>query len=174
MNTRPPATPLYDIDDDIERRLGGDLSLDETEPVEPPGDADDERNEYGYPKQTEQAAEDGMFPLHDSFLKLRKAVVTGSCCGSVAFLLLVSGWDHGWIPGLKSPFAKSDDLNEFKIQGEDVKRLVVLGLAQAIRETEQELCIEYSVAKQQRLDELQYQYIARTGQRYPHTDCRKS
>lgn len=182
MNTRPLVSQPKDYPDwEINARLRGDspdeLSLHEAEPVKDPGDSDDERDENGYPKQTEQAAEGNMTPLHGWFAGIRRVAKSGSCCGSVAFLLLVAGWDHGWIPGLDSQFAKASDLKEFKTQsatqGSDLSRIVILNLAQAIRDVEHEICLADSNTKRQQLDNLQYEYIARTGGRYPHTDCPK-
>lgn len=91
---------------------------------------------------------------------LRKTVLTGSCC---AVLYAVTAWDHGWLPGIKSPFAASNDVEE----------LVVNSLASSIRDLSADNC----VARSHTLDDLitaqRLKYIARTGSDYPHTECKK-
>lgn len=169
FHTRPPVREPKDHVQRIEREI--DLGLGGDDPVGDECNSDQESEQHKHPNDTKDENESGMFPLHGLFDKAWKASVAGSCCGSVAFLLLLSGWDHGWIPGLESQFAKSGDLQEFKDQGSDLKRLLVLNLAQAIRDVEQDICVAATNLKRQQLDSLQYEYSLRTGGRYPRTDC---
>ena len=106
---------------------------------------------------------------------LRKHIFAGSCCTGVAVLYALSSWDHGWIPGLKSQFALSSDLERVSQENSatrsDVSEMYVLFIARSILDQKAELCIEPSRFKEERLEELQRKYKERTGDRYPVTDC---
>jgi hypothetical protein len=144
------------------------------DPVEQPG----ERYEAG----DENGSADHNRPGHvEEFMHffpapVRKFIAAGSCCAGVAALYLLSGWDHGWIPGVESPFVQASDFNKLKAENEsmksDLKEMYVLDIARAIRDLQAEMCEGWTRSKADLLEDLQYKYERRTGSRYPHTGCR--
>jgi hypothetical protein len=114
--------------------------------------------------------------MHFFPASLKRLIVAGSCCTGVAALYVLSSWDHGWIPGVESPFAQASEFKKLKLENEsmksDLKEMYVLDIARAIRDLQAELCEGWTRSKAERLDELQYKYAARTGSRYPErTRC---
>lgn len=106
---------------------------------------------------------------------LKRLVVTGSCCTSVAVLYVFSSWDHGWIPGLESSFAMASEqrklAQEHAALKSDLAELYILSIARAIRDLQSDMCVAPSISKAEQLDALQYKYKQRMGERYPHTVC---
>lgn len=113
--------------------------------------------------------------MHFLPASLKRLIVTGSCCTSVAVLYVFSSWDHGWIPGLESTFARASDLQKLAQEHaaikSDVAELYILSIARAIRDVQDDMCVAPSMAKAEQLEVLQYKYMARTGGRYPHMVC---
>lgn len=136
------------------------------DPMQQPAKSANESDQGGGSKQNR--ADDIEGPMHFLPASLKRLIVTGSCCTSVAVLYVFSSWDHGWIPGLESQFASATDVKSLK---SDVAELYVLSIARAIRDLQADICIAPSMAKAEQLDALQYKYKQRTGERYPHTGC---
>lgn len=107
---------------------------------------------------------------------IKRFIVAGSCCTSVAALWALTSWDHGWIPKAESQFAMASDLTksnqEIVSMKSDVNELYILSIAKAIRDLQGELCVGWTRPKADLLEDLQYKYERRTGSRYPHTGCR--
>lgn len=143
------------------------------DPMQQPCKPDDERKQGENAKQN--VPDDVEGPMHFLPASIRRLVVTGSCCTSVAVLYVFSSWDHGWIPGLDSSFAKAADLQklaqEHAALKSDLNELYILSIARAIRDLQSDMCVAPSMAKAEQLEALQYKYQARTGGRYPHTGC---
>jgi hypothetical protein len=139
------------------------------DPVEQPGErhkANDQNSSASKnrPNHVEELMH--FFPA-----SVKRLIVAGSCCTGVAALYVITSWDHGWIPGVESPFVQASDFNKLKLENEsmksDLKEMYVLDIARAIRDLQAEMCEGWSKSKADRLDELQYKYEARTGSRYP-------
>ena len=109
--------------------------------------------------------------MHFVPASLKRLIVAGSCCTGVAALYVITSWDHGWIPSVESQFALASDLmksnQEIASMKSDVNEIVILSIARAIRDLQDEICEGWTRSKAERLDELQYKYQARTGSRYP-------
>jgi hypothetical protein len=144
------------------------------DPVQQPGErhkADDQHGcaETDRPNHVEELMH--FFPA-----SLKRLIVAGSCCTGVAALYFLTSWDHGWIPGVESPFAQASDFEKLKQENEsmksDLKEMYVLDIARAIRDLQDEMCDGWTQSRADRLEELQYKYERRTGSRYPHTGCR--
>lgn len=138
--------------------------------VEQPSEGDKGCNEdQRSPRNRPDHIEDGL--MHFVPASIRRAIVAGSCCTGVAALYVLSSWDHGWIPGVESPFAQASDLRksnqEIASMKSDLKEMYVLDIARAIRDLQAEMCEGWSQSKADRLDALQYKYESRTGSRYP-------
>lgn len=148
--------------------------VDESDPVKYPSQSDNKGD------QQQSAPNDGSHNEEESmhgFLpaSLKRIVLTGSCCTGVGVLYLLSSWDHGWIPGVRSPFAEDAQLQamdrKYIALQSDVAELYILSIARAIRDLQADICLAPSISKAEQLEALQYKYIARTGARYPHTTC---
>lgn len=143
------------------------------DPMQQPRKPGNESNQGGSSKQNR--ADDIEGPMHFLPASLKRLIVTGSCCTSVAVLYVFSSWDHGWIPGLESTFARANDLEHLEREHaalkSDLAELYILSIARAIRDLQSDICVAPSMAKAEQLEALQYKYQARTGGRYPHTVC---
>lgn len=113
-----------------------------------------------------------FFPFHNLIpAQLRKKLFTGTCCTGVVVLYLVGMWDHGYMPGVKSPYASAAD-------AADMNEMITLYLGRDIRDLRNQQCLHYAVPEtvnllQNQIDQLQRRYIARTGQEYPYISCLK-
>ncbi len=138
------------------------------DPVEQPRESDKANNQDQRSKRNRPDNEEGFMHPWDL---LKRNIFAGSCCTGVAVLYALSSWDHGWIPGLDSQFARSSDLKksdqEIVSMKSDVNELYILSIARAIRDLQDEMCQDWTRSKAERLDELQYKYQIRTGNRYP-------
>lgn len=116
--------------------------------------------------------------MHFVPASLKRFIVAGSCCSGVLALYVLSSWDHGWIPGVESPFAQTSDLRksneeiaksnqEIATMKSEVKELYLLGIASSIRDLQAEMCTAPSQAKANELERLQQRYLEKTGARYP-------
>lgn len=143
------------------------------DPMQQPTQSGDEGKQNSSSKQ--DRADDMERTMHLLPASLKRLLVAGSCCTSVAVLYVFSSWDHGWIPGLESTFARASDLqklsHEYVALKSDVAELYILAIARAIRDLQSDICIAPSMAKAEQLEALQYKYRDRTGGRYPHIGC---
>jgi hypothetical protein len=109
--------------------------------------------------------------MHFVPASLKRLIVAGSCCTSVAALWVLTSWDHGWIPKAESQFAMASDLSksnqEIASMQSEVKELYLLGIASSIRDLQAEMCTAPSHAKANELERLQQRYLEKTGARYP-------
>lgn len=106
---------------------------------------------------------------------LKKKLLAGSCCTGVAVLYFISGWDHGWIPGLQSQFAKAEDVQAMEQKSKVVDRLVVLQIAREIRELTAVNCAAPTEAVSAQIDALRHDYwLATNGGDYPHVECKRA
>jgi hypothetical protein len=142
--------------------------VDDPDQMQQPPESGNEKNQSnGSKRNRPDKVEESMHPWD----LLRKHIFAGSCCTGVAVLYALSSWDHGWIPGLQSPFASSSEFqksrDEMTSLKSDVNEIVILSIARAIRDLQDEMCEGWTRSKADRLDELQYKYQARTGNRYP-------
>lgn len=109
---------------------------------------------------------------------LKKKLFAGSCCTGVAVLYLITSWDHGLIPNVRSQFAVAEDLKSVaqKVEKHDeqMEEVLTLQIAQAIRDLSKDNCTAQSPAIYQQIEALQYRYmlITRSPNRYPTTECR--
>lgn len=113
-----------------------------------------------------------MLPFHNLIpAPLRKKLFAGTCCTGVVVLYLVGMWDHGFMPGVKSPFASAAD-------AADMNEVITLYLGRDIRDLRDQQCLHRAFPEtvkslQNQIDQLQRRYIARTGQEYPYISCLK-
>lgn len=113
-----------------------------------------------------------MLPFHKFIpASVRKRLFTGTCCTGVVVLYLVGMWDHGYFPGVKSPFASAAD-------AADMAEMITLYLGRDIRDLRDQQCVHHAFPEtvkslQNQIDQLQRRYIARTGQEYPYISCFK-
>lgn len=134
--------------------------------MQEPAKSSDKRNNGEDPPHDEPQRESKMLPLHKVLPDwLRRAVFTGSCCGSVVFLWVITSWDHNWIPGIPSQFAMAYD-QETKEIAEQIRRL---SPARCLS-----MSAEAAFAVDEQLEALQLQYLQRTGARYPVKACARS
>lgn len=142
------------------------------DPVKQPSERHKTDNKKDSP---ERDRPDNVEDLMHPWDLLKRHIFAGSCCTGVAVLYALSSWDHGWIPGLKSQFALSADLQTLQDENaktrSDVAEMYVLSIARAILDQKAELCLEPSRLKEERMEELQRKYKERTGDRYPVTEC---
>jgi hypothetical protein len=148
------------------------------DPMQEPRESDDKHDERHSAQQDDPNRQEELLPmLHLLPPSLRKAVFAGSCCTGVAVLYVLSSWDHGWIPGLESQFAKADSLRAIDAKYETLNGLLsdlyVLTLARAIKDLSEDNCVLQSDAVGEQIDALQLKYKARTGDFYRHTECKK-
>jgi hypothetical protein len=151
--------------DDFDPYLGEEEVQHPTERVQ--------KGEQGNDAQSDTSDEvTKMFPFHNFIpVWLRKALFTGTCCGGVVVLYLVGMWDHGYLPGVKSPFASAAD-------AADMAEMITLYLGRDIRDLRDQQCVHHAFPEtvkllQNQIDQLQRRYIARTGQEYPYISCIK-
>lgn len=123
------------------------------------------------PDDMPAALEDLLPMIHSLPSPVKKLLFTGSCCAGVAVLYSLSAWDHGWIPGVESSFAKAEEVQNLKT---DVTEMYVLSLATAIRDLTQDNCTLQSRVIDEQIIALRRRYKARTGDEYPHTLCKKA
>lgn len=109
--------------------------------------------------------------LHVLPPSLKRFLFTGSCCAGVGVLYMLTAWDHGFMPGFNSSFAAASEVKDLK---SDVMEMYVLSLARAIRDLSEDNCAAQSRAITEQIDALQAKYKARTGDKYPHTECKTS
>jgi hypothetical protein len=137
--------------------------------VNGPGQRDDECQQRKDAPYDDPEGQDEVLPMH-AFLPepLKRFAVAGSCCGSVFALSLIVSGDHGWIPGIDSPFAAAGDVKALQ---SDVADMYLLSLALTIRELSDQNCRFYSPALTAQIEGLQRKYVERTKVRYLH-ECK--
>jgi hypothetical protein len=141
------------------------------EPMDQPQQPSERHKAHKQDNRSSQDRPDHVEDLMHFVPSLKRLIVAGSCCTGVAALYALSSWDHGWIPGIESPFAQASDLRksnqEIASMKSDLKEMYVLDIARAIRDLQAEMCEGWTQAKADRLEQLQYKYADRTGSRYP-------
>lgn len=137
------------------------------EPMQTPGKRSDKRDQDDSAPKDEAGDAEILLPmLHALPPRLKRFLFTGSCCAGVAVLYVISAWDHGLIPRLESPLAQASDVT-------DMRELIIRSLAREIRDLSVDNCALQSRALDDHIESLQLKYKARTGDKYPHTECKK-
>lgn len=127
-----------------------------------PTDHGEQRNDDKHaPHDPSDSGEAPFQMLHFLPSWLRKPLLTGSCC---ALLYVVTAWDHGWLPGIKSPFAAANLVDE----------MYVLSLASSIRDLSADNCVARSLPLDDLITAQRLKYLAITGVDYPHVECKKT
>jgi hypothetical protein len=152
--------------------------IDDPDPMEEPRQRHNKSDYRNSAQDDVPASVEDLLPmLHVIPPRLKRLLLTGSCCTGVAVLYLVAAWDHGWIPGIKGVFASTDQVEKLEARQTRSEKMLEqsleLDIAQAIRDLYAENCPE-SRAVTEQLESLQSRYRAITGQRYPHRECKKA
>lgn len=141
------------------------------QPMQSPGKRDDKRDQDDSAPNDEAGDAEILLPmLHALPPSLKRFLFTGSCCAGVAVLYVLSAWDHGWIPGFESSFAKASEVEVYKT---DMGEMIIRSLAREIRDLSDDNCALQSKTLDEHIESLRRKYIARSGREYPHIECKK-